>query len=268
MEIHHQHHHDHPQHKEKLWKHYAIEFFMLFLAVSAGFFVENLRENLSENRKLHGYMEEMVENLKADTMRFHHALNYNAHASSYLDSFRYEIDSAVSGQIHSNRLYFLYISTQDFSEILFKEAAISELKNSGSLPLIRDRELADRILEYYDRWVKAAYIESDEFDKYADKLRDYEKSFFNSEYFETLTKHETTFSYAPDTSIVNYINRIKQRNPPLDLLNTNPEDLRRLNNEVISVETKLHYYESFIRLDLNEADALISQIQKEYNLEK
>ena len=47
MEIHHQHHHDHPQHKEKMWKHYALEFLMLFLAVTLGFYAENIREAIS-----------------------------------------------------------------------------------------------------------------------------------------------------------------------------------------------------------------------------
>jgi hypothetical protein len=261
MEVH---HHSHAERKK--FTHYLWEFLMLFLAVFCGFLAENFRESLSEKRKLVGYMNEMIENLKADTIRFHHALIYNAKVSSYLDSLRYEIDSAVAGQVHSNRLYFLYISTQDISTVLFKEAAIFELKNSASLRLIHNRELADRIFEYYDRWVKAAYIENEALDKYKEKLFDYEKSFFNSEYFDTLIKYETSFSYSPDSLMIDYVNRVKQRNPPLELLNKNTADLKRLNNEVISVETKLHYYDSFIRLNFDEADTLISKIQKEYHL--
>ena len=133
--------------------------------------------------------------------------------------------------------------------------------------LIHDRHLTDQILEYYDRWVKAAYINSDELNKASYELNHDGQNFFYGEYFEKLIKTETTFSYTPDTSIVNYVNRIRQRNPPLVLLNSNPEDLRKLNNEVIAVEVALHNYNSFIRLDLNSADSLISKIQKEYNLE-
>jgi hypothetical protein len=262
MEVHH-----HPKVEKKNFKEYLLEGLMIFIAVMLGFFAESLRESLLEKERVHGYMEEMVENLKADTLRFHHALSYNENASPNLDSFRYEIDSAAVGQIHSNRLYFLASSGQ-FSTVLFKEAAISELKNSGSMRLIHDRHLADEILEYYDRWVKAAYLKNDELDKASVELNSEQQSFFNGEYFEKLIKSETTFSYTPDTSIVNYVNRIKQRNPPLVLLNTNPADLRKLNNKVIAVEAALHNYNSFIRLDLNSADSLISKIQKEYNLEK
>jgi hypothetical protein len=261
MEVHH-----HPKVDKKNFREYFFEGLMIFLAVTLGFFAESLRENLLEKNKLHGYMEEMVENLKADTLRFHHALSYNENASPNLDSFRYEIDSAANGQIHGNRLYFLSVASGQFSTVLFKEAAISELKNSGSMRLIDDRHLADEILEYYDRWVKAAYINSDALDKASDELNHDEQNFFYGEYFEKLIKSETTFSYTPDTSIINYINCIKQRNPPLVLLNSNPADLRKLNNEVIATETSLHNYNSFLRLDLNSADSLISKIQKEYDL--
>ena len=33
------------------WKHYLFEFLMLFLAVTLGFFVENLRERMVENHR-------------------------------------------------------------------------------------------------------------------------------------------------------------------------------------------------------------------------
>src|SRR6266850_2142191 len=45
METHAQHLHNVPG---QGWKHYFFEFFMLFLAVTLGFFVENLRENIIE----------------------------------------------------------------------------------------------------------------------------------------------------------------------------------------------------------------------------
>src|SRR5215471_1325191 len=112
MEIH------HPKVEKKNFKEYLLEGLMIFIAVTVGFFAESLRENLSEREKLHGYMEEMVENLKADTLRFHHALSYNESASPLLDSSRYEIDSAASGQIHSNRLYYLALSSGQFSKVL------------------------------------------------------------------------------------------------------------------------------------------------------
>src|SRR5690348_14603822 len=47
MEVH---HHPHVHHSKK-WKDYLFEFLMLFLAVSGGFFVENLREENVEHHR-------------------------------------------------------------------------------------------------------------------------------------------------------------------------------------------------------------------------
>jgi len=55
MEVH---HHSHiPTSREKKWTHYFWEFFMLFMAVSAGFLVENKREHYVEPQraKIYGY---------------------------------------------------------------------------------------------------------------------------------------------------------------------------------------------------------------------
>jgi hypothetical protein len=264
MEVH---HHPDLHHKPKKWKEYFLEFLMIFLAVTLGFFAESLRENLLEKERVHRYMEEMVDNLRADTMRFHHLLNYNESTSPLLDSLRYEIDSGAMGHIHANHLYFFASVSGQFSTVLFKESAISELKNSGSMRMIKDRHLSDQILEYYDRWVKATENVNKELTDASSELNRYEQDFLNAQYFEKLIKLETTFSYDPDTSINNYINQIKERYPPLVLLNTNPADLKKLNNKVIATESALHNYNSFVRLDLNLADSLILKIKKEYSLD-
>jgi hypothetical protein len=48
METHANHLHKAPGHG---WKHYLFEFFMLFLAVTAGYFVENQREHYLEHQR-------------------------------------------------------------------------------------------------------------------------------------------------------------------------------------------------------------------------
>src|SRR6185503_6813708 len=66
MEVHH-HAHTEPK-KEKHFKHYLFEFLMLFLAVSAGFLVENLREHYIENQREKQFIKSFVEDLKQDTI--------------------------------------------------------------------------------------------------------------------------------------------------------------------------------------------------------
>jgi hypothetical protein len=51
MEVHH-----HPHVEKKKFKEYFLEFLMIFLAVTLGFFAENIREHLSDRSKEKEYM--------------------------------------------------------------------------------------------------------------------------------------------------------------------------------------------------------------------
>ena len=75
MEVHH-----HPKVEKKNFKEYFLEFLMIFLAVTLGFFAENIREGFSNREKEKDYMIEFVEDLKADT-----ALLKGEHRKKYRD---------------------------------------------------------------------------------------------------------------------------------------------------------------------------------------
>ena len=62
MEVHHPHH---PTHKKK-WSEYLLEFFMLFTAVTLGFFAENLREGIAEKHKAEELKRAIVYDLKKE----------------------------------------------------------------------------------------------------------------------------------------------------------------------------------------------------------
>ena len=65
MEVHHPHH---PTHKKE-WKEYITEFLMLFIAVTLGFFVENLREHYVEDQRGLTYAKRLLDDLKEDSAR-------------------------------------------------------------------------------------------------------------------------------------------------------------------------------------------------------
>jgi len=62
MEVHH-----HPHVEKKNFKEYFLEFLMIFLAVTMGFFAESYREHLSDNAKEKEYIKSMVEDLETDS---------------------------------------------------------------------------------------------------------------------------------------------------------------------------------------------------------
>jgi hypothetical protein len=57
MEVH---HHPDLHHKKKNFKEYFLEFIMIFLAVTLGFFAESIRENISNRHKESKYMKSLV----------------------------------------------------------------------------------------------------------------------------------------------------------------------------------------------------------------
>lgn len=64
METHAHHLHKAPGHG---WKHYFFEFFMLFLAVTPGFLVENGREHYVERQRGKEYVHSFCKDLAMDT---------------------------------------------------------------------------------------------------------------------------------------------------------------------------------------------------------
>ncbi len=62
MEVHH-----HPHVEKKNFKEYFLEFLMIFLAVTMGFFAENIRESVSDHSKEKEYIAGIKKDLVADT---------------------------------------------------------------------------------------------------------------------------------------------------------------------------------------------------------
>jgi hypothetical protein len=62
MEVHH-----HPHVEKKNFKEYFLEFLMIFLAVTMGFFAESYREHLVDIKKEKEYIVSLKEDLLTDT---------------------------------------------------------------------------------------------------------------------------------------------------------------------------------------------------------
>ncbi len=63
MEVHH-----HPTVEKKNFKEYFLEFLMIFLAVTPGFFAENVREGITDYKKAEKFASSMKEGLKSDLL--------------------------------------------------------------------------------------------------------------------------------------------------------------------------------------------------------
>ncbi len=147
MEVHH-----HPNVERKNFKEYFLE----FLAVSPGFIAGSLMENISGRGKEKEYIESFIHSLKDGTTMMNHAIEENKMKIERLRdvmkfSFKNLSDQATRKLFYKRSDMIVYYS-------VFKsdDDTMQQLKNSGSLRLIRKMNVADSI-SYYDNSIKIIY---------------------------------------------------------------------------------------------------------------
>jgi hypothetical protein len=257
MEVHH-----HPHVEKKNFKEYFLEFLMIFLAVTLGFFAEQTREHFADKAKEKEYMREIVENLKYDTIRCSINSQKNIQAITGLDSFRTELKNAIGGTINANRLYYFNRYTSEINRAVFNKSAITELKNSGSLRLLGDKKIVLELSDYYERKVTAAeaYLPSKA------PLNVYETEFFSLLYLDDIIQAYDSIQTSSYRIRYDYQN-ILHHQPVLHLLDNNATQLKRFYTTVAGFEIQLKQYIFWLLYCKTAAEKLITDIQKEYHLE-
>jgi len=140
-------HHHTSAKKEKHFKHYLFEFLMLFLAVSAGFLVENQREHYVENKREKSFIKSFVEDLKQDTANINFNIQLRNSKILVIDSLIKILNSSNPNRDGQSIYYWGRRVTRS---TLFQsnDRTIKQLKNSGGLRLIRNQRASDTIMTY------------------------------------------------------------------------------------------------------------------------
>jgi hypothetical protein len=146
MEVH---HHPDLHHERKPWKEYILEYIMIFLAVTTGFFAESLRERIADSSKEKEYIVSMIEDARTDTANIHQCIKLNIARAAHLDTLSrllsdYDAKPGADSAIYH---YFRYgIVHPDF--VTPAERTLTQLKSSGSMRLIRNKAAVDSIITY------------------------------------------------------------------------------------------------------------------------
>ena len=257
MEVHHHAHHE----GKKSWKAYFWEFLMLFLAVFCGFLAEYQLEHKIEREKAEKYIHDLGENLKYDTLRLHNNLGRNEEVGRKLDTLRATVKEAMGGHVNSNRLYQLWLSCRGYNQVVYNKAAITQLKNSGSLRLIKDDALVSSIIDYYDRVVYSVEDAEKKVSNSMDKLEENYHRFFDFSYFDEMIRKEVTWNQTLTDSTINGSLYILNIDPPLVLLNKDPKELQQLYNVITTFELFLKQYNSYLRWSKETAEGLMRKIE-------
>jgi hypothetical protein len=156
MEVHHHSHTADPpdsylDHRgRKKWTHYFWEFFMLFLAVTLGFFVENQREHFVEHKRENQYIQSFYEDLTADEYDLQFNINFLRRQMNEADSLE-KLMLHVTAKQPANKIYmYLRSITRSSAGLVFpNDRTIVQLRNAGGMRLIKNKNVSDSMVSYY-----------------------------------------------------------------------------------------------------------------------
>jgi hypothetical protein len=185
MEVH---HHPDLHHEKKPWKEYILEYIMIFLAVTTGFFAESLREHIADNSKEHEYIVSMIEDARTDTANIHRCIKSNLARAAHLDTlatflYNYDVKQGADSAIYH---YFRYgIVHPDL--VTPAERTLTQLKSSGSMRLIRNRAAVDSIIAY-DAELKKLENQQGYYERYLNEANEFGMRILDFSKFNMLVK--------------------------------------------------------------------------------
>ncbi|MEP6713378.1 MAG: hypothetical protein ABJA37_13210 [Ferruginibacter sp.] len=145
MEVH---HHPDLHHKKKNFKEYFLEFLMIFLAVTMGFFAENVREHFTEKARGKEYIHSFTEDLQSDTAQYNKLIIEFIARDSALKNMDDCFDSLNVHMKYSATLKTIVKNSFGFTDFIYTDRTIQQIKNAGGLHLIENKEIENHILQY------------------------------------------------------------------------------------------------------------------------
>jgi hypothetical protein len=248
MEIHHPHHVTH----KKKWNEYLLEFCMLFLAVFLGFVAENIRENGTDREKEKQYMESMLEDLKNDTAIIAIDMRYTDSLINGLGITFNAIHDITKNNGSVQRLYEDYIKNQRLLGFHFHDATETEMKNADGLRLVRKKNVAEKIVEYWKQ-IEVMRFDQTFYNEHEAKNEEIGNKIFDKAYI---------IGYYPFADIWQV-----QIDSAAKLITNDPATLLELANGLWTLRSSLeNWYMPGIKITNQVATELIDLIKKEYNI--
>ena len=249
MEVHH-----HSPTPGKKWAHYFWEFFMLFLAVTLGFLVENQREHYIEQEREVEYVRTMIEDLKEDTGSFRQLIQINLVANEKIDT----LITVLKGKERNNfakKIYYMARTIPLFDEdLVLQNKTFEQLKGSGGLRLIRNIQTQNKIGAYYqnNKFIETGFSPM-QFQNRRDLFQAFDELFDATIMQEIMRSPREMPTSIPD-------NQFK-------LLSDDPKVINRFCTRYHVMYSTKKVTSNFAKYLSNEASELIKYLTKEYHLE-
>ena len=141
--------HPHGNHQNRKFKDYIFEFIMIFIAISGGFFMENIRESYIEHHREKEYIGSLIKDIEYDTTNLQYVLKNNRRQIKGIDSLISLLDIPIQKMNLPKLFLYTFTYLNNFDEFTPHDITIIQLKNSGGLRLIRNKSVLDNIVLYY-----------------------------------------------------------------------------------------------------------------------
>ena len=141
MEVH------HPKVENKNFKQYFLEFIMIFLAVTLGFFAESVRENISNNEHAKLLTEQLVKDLKTDTTRLASTIAFESSQRKTIDTLFALLQQPVA-TANTKAIQQLIVNSYAIKIFNPSTGAISAIEKELNIKQFSASELPTLIAQY------------------------------------------------------------------------------------------------------------------------
>ncbi|MFI5186525.1 MAG: hypothetical protein ACHQF0_07375 [Chitinophagales bacterium] len=259
MEVH---HHSDLHHKPKKRKEYFLEFLMIFLAVTMGFFAESYREHLADREKVKQAIESLVKCLASDTSQLKMMIKSNNLLAQNLDSFLLLKNADLTTE--ENKKKFYEHGSPGFLENWYfrtNDAAMEQLKSSGMLRLIHDQKIVDAILGYELKNKITTESESDCYFGFKESLTDFKK-------VADITILQDASVVSINTNTTSNFISFAYKNLNGVSIGNDKEKLKTVFNNASQMSISLKVYVQLMQEQFDYANNLLALLNKEYYLRK
>lgn len=254
--------HKHPHHvtDKKKWSEYFLEFLMIFLAVTLGFFAETVRENMTEHKRAKEFAATLYKDLTEDTAQLNAYRNYFQYAASNIDTLMRLLTVAEPEDIPSGKLYWYGLWGGAPRFFVPNDATFQQMKSSGSLRYLRKTVAAN--VARYDRFCRIMQQNDERQEGIYAEVRKTRALIFDFRYNDIANAISQSVQLKPNRDYKK-IDSFMKTNPPLlsydkTLFNQYIELVRsRFINRNIS------YADSLIK----QASVLLGELKKDYHLQ-
>src|SRR4029079_16369030 len=142
--------HAHSHTARKKWTHYFWEFLMLFLAVFCGFLAEYKLEHTMEHQREKQYVQSLIADLKGDQEVLSQHILLVKNGVSMMASLITLLNSPAQIPGNTGQLYYWARLAPRLRPLAINDRTFEQLKNSGTFRLIRNLNVSNEIMAYYE----------------------------------------------------------------------------------------------------------------------